>query len=166
MKPELEWQQAQLSDAPAIFDVQCIAHALHPEAEAVLAGRIALNPAGCFVLRAGTEIAGYVLSHPWQRYAPPPLDTVLGGIPGDGDVWYLHDLALLPAARGSGAASRIIPHLADIARGEGFRVMALVSVNGSQGFWRRQGFCARAGETLAAKLVTYGHDAAYMELDL
>lgn len=164
MDNQAEWEPAELSDARAIFEVQRIAHALHPEAVAVLAERIALSPAGCFVLRSGTEIVGYVLSHPWRRFVPPPLDTVLGSIPGDNAVWYLHDLALLPAARGSGAAGRIVPRLANVARGEGFKVMALVSVNGSQGFWRRQGFGLRTGEARA--LDPYGEDAAYMEFEL
>ncbi|WP_457587261.1 hypothetical protein [Ensifer canadensis] len=59
-----------------------------------------------------------------------------------------------------------MPLLADIARSEGYRSMSLVSVNGSRGFWERQGFSVRMDEWLSAKLASYGEDAVYMERSL
>ncbi len=44
--------------------------------------------------------------------------------------------------------------------------MSLVSVNGSRGFWERQGFSVRMDEWLSAKLASYGEDAVYMERSL
>ena len=111
-------------------------------------------------------VSGYVLSHPWRRRSPPPIDTRLGAIPAGADSWYLHDLALLPGARGSGAGAKVATLLADQAHRDGYKTLALVSVNGSQGFWERQGFSVRRDETLAAKLAGYGRDAVYMEHDL
>ena len=111
-------------------------------------------------------VFGYVLSHPWQRRSPPPLDAKLGAIPADADTWYVHDLALLSATRGSGAGSKVAAQLADQARQTGYRTVALVSVGGSQGFWKRQGFSARMDEELAGKLKSYGDQAIYMERDL
>ena len=160
------WRPAILADIDAIYGIQCIVHADYPEACEVLLERLELCPTGCFVLEKGKVVSGYVLSHPWRRLSPPPIDTRLGVIPADADSWYLHDLALLQGTRGSGAGAKVAGLIAAQARRDGYQTLALVSVNGSQGFWERQGFSMRRDETLAAKLSTYGDDAVYMEHDL
>lgn len=160
----LRWSAAEAADSAAIHAVQAIAHPVLPEAEAVLAERVALCPQGCFVLRDGEAVVGYILSHPWLRRNPPALDALLNVIPTEADVWYLHDLALLPVARGTGMASTVTPMLLDVAVAAGLRRMALVSVNGTRGFWEKQGFRAVDAD-LSRKLASYGDDAVYMELD-
>lgn len=160
------WRPAELADIRVIYDIQCIAHTLQPEAHDVLLERLTLCPQGCFVLERGGVVSGYVLSHPWIRRAPPPIDTQLGAIPVKADIWYLHDLALLPGTRGSGAGATVSAVLAEQARRAGYRTLALVSVSGSQGFWERQGFSVRMDDALAATLESYGGQAVYMERDL
>lgn len=160
------WRPADPADMGVIYDIQCIAHALQPEAHEVLLERLLLCPQGCFVLEKGGVVSGYVLSHPWLRRAPPPIDARLGAIPASADAWYVHDLALLPATRGSGAAAKVSALLAAQAHLAGYRTVALVSGNGSQGFWARQGFSVRMDDALAAKLESYGGQAVYMERDL
>jgi ribosomal protein S18 acetylase RimI-like enzyme len=160
------WRPAELADIGAIYDIQCVAHADHPEERSVLLERLELCPQGCFVLEKNGAISGYVLSHPWLRRAPPPIDTRLGTIPEEADAWYLHDLALLPGTRGSGAGAKVSALLFEQARLAGYRTVALVSVNGSQGFWERQGFSARMDDALARKLESYGGQAVYMERNL
>ena len=54
--------------------------------------------------------------------------------------YYLHDLALLPKARGLGAAGDIVGIALAQATVAGFRTASLVAVNNSQPFWQRQGF--------------------------
>lgn len=157
------WRPADIGDIEVIYGIQCIAHADHPEAREVLLERLELCPSGCFVLERHGVVSGYVLSHPWRRFSPPPIDTKLGAIPAEADVWYLHDLALLPGTRGSGAGAKVSKLLADLARQTGYRTVALVSVNGSQGFWERQGFSVRRHDALAARLAGYGSAAIYME---
>ena len=160
------WRPAEPGDIAAIYDIQCIAHPDHPEGRDVLLERIVLCRRGCLVLEGNGAIAGYVLSHPWSRRNPPPIDTRLGAIPALAEIWYLHDLALLPAARGSGAAAMAATLLAEEARKCGYQAMALVSVNGSQLFWERQGFSVRMDPALAVKLESYGGKAIYMEREL
>lgn len=160
------WRPAAPADIGVIYDIQCIAHDLEPEAQDVLLERLLLCPQGCFVLEKDGVVSGYVLSHPWVRRAPPPVDVRLGAIPAEADTWYLHDLALLPATRGSGAGSKVSALLSDVAGKAGYETVALVSVSGSQGFWERQGFSVRMDETLAGKLESYGGQAVYMERDL
>ncbi len=161
-----DWRPAILTDIDAIYGIQCIVHAEYPEAREVLLERLELCPAGCFVLEKGGVVSGYVLSHPWRRLSPPPIDTRLGAIPAGADSWYLHDLALLPGTRGSGAGAKVATLIAERARRDGYQTLALVSVNGSQGFWERQGFSVHQDEMLAAKLSGYGNEAVYMERDL
>lgn len=157
------WREASLPDLVSVSEIQLVVHEAFPEDDHVLADRLELSPEGCFMLEVGGIAQGYVLSHPWVRRAPPSLNSMLGEIPDAADTWYIHDLALLPETRGSGAGGNVVPLLADIARTEGYRSMSLVSVNGSRGFWERQGFSVRMDERLASKLASYGEDAVYME---
>ncbi|WP_244496035.1 GNAT family N-acetyltransferase [Ensifer sp. Root31] len=157
------WREASLPDLVSVSEIQLVVHEAFPEDDHVLADRLELSPEGCFMLEVGGVTQGYVLSHPWIRRAPPALNAVLGEIPETADTWYIHDLALLPETRGSGAGGNVVPLLADIARSDGYHSMSLVSVNGSRGFWERQGFSVRMDERLASKLASYGEDALYME---
>lgn len=163
---EWNWRPACRGDIEAIDRIQCTVHRDHAEAPEVLLERLELCPEGCFVLEQDETICGYVLSHPWIRRSPPPIDTLLGSIPDASDIWYLHDLALLLETRGSGAGSGIAALLARQAKHAGYETAALISINGSQGFWQRQGFSAHREAALAHELATYGGQAVYMEKDL
>ena len=153
----------QRQDLPAVLQIAAEVHPGYPEGEAVFAERLALFAGGCLCLATpGGVLAGYVLSHPWQADAPPALDTLLQRLPEPAPAYYLHDMALLPMARGLGAAARAMPLLAAQARAAGCREMALVAVNGSAGFWARQGFAVRQVPALAAKLASYDAAACFM----
>lgn len=154
------------ADLPAVMAVAAEVHPGYPEGEAVFAERLALHPAGCLVLEAGQGLWGYVLSHPWRFGDVPALDSLLGALPESADVYYIHDLALLPAVRGSGAASACVAGLAAHAASAAFRRMALVAVGNSAGFWRRHGFHEAHDEALARKLASYDDAARYMIRDL
>lgn len=148
-------------------EVVRIAAAVHPpdlaEAPAVFAERQALYPQGAWMLTRGGTPLGYLLAHPWRTGTIPPLDTPLGVLPAGADCLYLHDIALLPAARGLGAAAAIVAQLAAAAT---YPRLALVAVGGSARFWRGQGFVPVDRPELAAKLAGYGEGARYMERDL
>lgn len=156
------WSPLTVADLPAVC---AIAAAVHPdffEERAVFAERQALYPSGTLLLELGGAAAGYMLSHPWQSGSMPELNALLGAIPADADTYYLHDLALLPAARGSGAARMVVERLSAHAREAGYTSMTLVAVNGSQGFWERQGFGAVDVPALADTLRGYEDAARYM----
>lgn len=145
--------------------VEAIAADVHPEffeEPAVFAERQRLYPSGTRILEAGGALCGYVLSHPWRAASLPALNSLLGALPEDADSYYLHDLALLPRARGTGAAGRIVTDLAAHARAEGFDSMSLVAVNSSQPFWERHGFAVKESPALAAKLESYERSARFM----
>jgi GNAT superfamily N-acetyltransferase len=153
------------ADLPAVGALAERIHPAYPEDDAVFAERLRLYPAGCHVLARGAGIVAYVVSHPWHG-EPPALNTLLGALPAAPSMLYIHDLALAPEARGTGAASEIVSQLAGHARGIGVPGLSLVAVNGSADFWRRRGFEARHDPALDRKLRSYGGDAQLMTRSL
>lgn len=158
----LLWRPLLPSDLPALGAIAAQVHPGFPEDDAVFAERLRLYPQGALLLVLAGRPAGYVLSHPWRFGQVPALNALLGEIPANADTYYLHDLALLPSARGSGAAAAIVKKLSDIAAEAGFARMSLVAVNGSQGFWHKQGFVAEALPGLETKLASYEASARLM----
>lgn len=163
---QARWERMTAADIDAVLAVADVVHPAFPEDRAVLAERFALHPEGCFVLRSGdgpneSAVIGYTLTHPWAADTVPPLNTLLGRLP-EAQVYYIHDLALLPAARGLRAGSAAVRLYETRARALGLSHMALVAVNNSGGFWRAQGFEQAHSPEWAEKLASYGTDAAYM----
>ncbi|SFJ64929.1 Acetyltransferase (GNAT) family protein [Bosea sp. OK403] len=154
------------ADLPAVLAVAGVVHPAYPEDEAVFAERLRLFPAGCLALAGPGGLLGYVVSHPWRLGQPPALNSLLGGILADAASYYIHDLALLPDARGSGAAGRVVDRLVAFARSEGLASISLVAVNASLGFWQRHGFRVAHDAALAEKLGSYDDAARYMVRDL
>ena len=161
-----DWRAMTPMDLPAVLAIADAVHPDFPEDAAIFAERLALHPAGCRVLDRDGAILAYVLSHPWAAESCPPLNRLLGALPDPAGSYYIHDLALLPAARGSGAAPAIVAALAEHAAGLGLASMGLVAVNGSASFWRRQGFAEAEVPALSSKLASYGPDARFMLREL
>lgn len=131
-------------------------HVNYPEDPAVFANRLALFAAGCLMAEEDGRPLGYCISHPGLVGEPPPLDTVLDALPPAADCLYIHDVALLPQARGRHLGISLAVLLEDVARAHGFRCMALTAVNNSDGFWGSLGYAPQP----CAKLASYG-DATY-----
>jgi GNAT superfamily N-acetyltransferase len=156
---EFSWRPLQPSDLPQVDEIAARVHPDLPEDPSVLAEKLRLYPEGCFAFAAGERLNGYLFSHPWRGV--PKLNTKLVVIPVDADAYYIHDLALLPGARGLQAGSQIIQQLAETKRSEGFPRMALVAVYNSVPFWTRLGF------KLTDRIITgYGTKAHYMLREL
>ncbi len=162
----MPWRPMTPQDLARVQVLADAIHADHPEDAEVLAERQRLYPQGCLMLVEGERALGYALSHPWQRGEPPPLNTQLGALPKEATTYYIHDVALLPEARGKGYASQAADMLIEHARAAGFGSLSLVAVNRSQAFWEGAGFRATAASGLEAKLASYGPDAVLMVRDL
>lgn len=157
------WRAMTGRDLDGVVAVARVAFPDHFEDRACFAERLALYPAGCRVLaNADGKVAGYGIAYPWDRDAMPPLGALIGALPDAPDLIYLHDLALSPDARGTGAANGYVAWLVDHARAENWPRIALVAVNDAASFWERQGFVATDSPALRAKLASYGGDARYM----
>lgn len=158
----LRWRPLIPADLPAVSAIAARVHPGFPEDDAVFAERQLLYPQGTMLLEQDGVAAGYLLSHPWHFGQLPALNSLLGAIPGDADTYYLHDLALLPEARGSGAAAMAVKTLLHQAQEAGFAHVSLVAVNGSLPFWQRHGFVVEARPDLAEKLASYEAAARLM----
>jgi GNAT superfamily N-acetyltransferase len=160
------WRPMREEDLPAVVAIADAVHPAFPERIEVFAEKRALWPSGCLVL-AGRDgsLAGYAVSHPWHARRPAPLDTPLGALPSPEGPRWIHDVALLPQARGQGAAAEPVRRILDDADAAGAPETALVAVYGSEVFWERFGF--REPPDLTAALLDevvshYGPQARFM----
>lgn len=152
-----DWRSMAAADISAVAAISDAVHGNYTERADVYAERLILYPAGCWLLEQDGKTTGYLISHPWAGRQPPALNHLIQALPEPADHYYLHDLALRLAARGSGAAQAAIGIVRDQARRAGFKRIALTAVNGADAFWVRNGFTAVAGGE------TYGHDSLAME---
>jgi GNAT superfamily N-acetyltransferase len=156
------WRAMKQTDLDAVMRIAAAVHPAFPEERRVMQERLMLHPAGCRILELNTQTAGYLLSHPWPYGEVPELNTLLGSVPALTDTYYLHDLALLPEARGGGHAATVVRAMRYQAWRQGYARLALVCVNQSEGFWRRQGFEWVNIPALHAKLLSYEPSARYL----
>jgi GNAT superfamily N-acetyltransferase len=161
----MPWRPMTSQDLAQVQALADVIHVSHPEDPEVLAERQRLYPQGCLMLVEGGRAIGYALTHPW-RAEPPPLNRLLHEIPAGALTYYIHDVALLPEARGRGHAVHAIDRLTAHAREAGFSKASLVAVNRSQSFWEKAGFRVFAVPGLETKLASYGPDAVLMMRDL
>ncbi len=159
---DVAWRAMTGYDQPAVVEIAGRVHPGFFETEDVLAEKFALYRNGCYLLEISEKPAGYVLSHPWRLGSLPALNTLLGAIPRDADSYYIHDLALLPLARGVGAAGKIVAALSKHAVAMGYPTISLVAVNNSLAFWEKQGFVVEDRPELADKLASYEAEARFM----
>ncbi len=153
-----EWRRATAGDAPAIARLARAELGDYGEAADLYAERIELAPEGCHVFVTDDTVVGHCISHPWYRFAPPALHTLLGGIPTNADCWYLHDVVVAREGRGQRAVERLLPLLSEAAQAKGIATLALIAVGGADGYWSRLGFRPASGGTDG-----FGPDAIYME---
>ena len=157
------WRAMEEEDLDRVMAIAEVVHPDYPEDRAVFAERLALYPDGCAMAEADGVCIGYIVIHPGRLGAPPPLDSPLGTLPEAPDCLYLHDVALLPAARGLGLGVAALERMDALAARQGFRWLALTSTPGARAFWDAQGFLPHdGGPGLAAKLASYGGGMTYM----
>lgn len=158
----MHWRAMTTIDLPDVEAIAAEVHPAFPEDMAVFVERQRLYPDGARLLEFDGVASGYILSHPWRFGDLPALNSLLGAIPADADTYYLHDLALLPSARGTGAAAMIVGEILRHVRLRGLPGVSLVAVNGSLPFWHKHGFRPVDLPGLAAKLQSYEATARLM----
>lgn len=158
------WRALRPCDLARLERIAEIVHPAYPERAEIPAERLALFAPGCFAAWSGPEMVGYAVSHPGRLGDPPALDTLLGTLPAAPDCLYLHDVALLPAARGAGLGSALIARLVALAAARDLLALALVAVGTSARYWAAHGFRPPPDPPagLSAKLASYGDAAAYL----
>lgn len=129
-----------------------------PESLATLKSKWVVSPRTCFAFEEAGEITAYLLAHAWNStqapklYEPLPINT-------DGDILFLHDLALMKKCTGKGIGTQMVDHLLARTQTQQFTKILLVAVQSSTAFWSRFGFSPQ-DNTPANEL--YGSDAIVM----
>jgi len=156
------WRPASAIDLDIIEQIARAVHPDLPERREVFAEKLSLFPDGCLALARREEVMGYGLAHCWAFGSVPPLDAFLEKAPDRADCLYIHDVALLPEARGIGSGGHYVRLMVECARKIGVDFLALVSVYNNQPFWAKRGFEVVSAPELSAKLRGYGPTARYM----
>lgn len=166
MKAAVSVRPMQGGDIAAVLEIQRACYPdLMQESAAAFSAKLGLAPQGCWVAEEQGRLLGYLFSHPWTHARPPELDTPLAALPATADSYFIHDMAISPAAQGRGVAQRLFRAALDGAKRAGFRRSALVAVQGADGFWQRHGYLPvrRVAPRLSAKLAAgYGSSAVLM----
>lgn len=134
-------------------------HPSLPESWDTQLRRLRLFPHGCLVLQSATKILGYAFAHPIQENTPPALDSAPAVIPSDANQFYIHDVVVSERLRGGGYARIAVNKLLDV--GKEYPSIALISVYGTTGFWKRFEF-RESPLPDPCKLLPYGEDAVFM----
>ena len=115
------WRPLQPADLDAVMAVAEVVHPTFPERRETFADKLALAPDCNFALDGAGRDARPAT--PWRCRGGAgevvALDTVYGALPEPCDVLYIHDIALLPAARGRALAGDAVALLVAAARRRG-----------------------------------------------
>lgn len=164
--PKAQWRTLSPTNLPNLSHIAATIHPGLAERDTVFLERITLFPAGCLGLfeEESNKLCGYLISHPIRHQEPPELDSLLGEIAVDADQYYIHDLAILPGARGSGLAQEGVERVLGTAA-QAYETICLVSVYGTMSFWGKFEFEKPdvVSAKLSEKLLGYGDGAVYLE---
>jgi ribosomal protein S18 acetylase RimI-like enzyme len=164
MTPDI--RPMQMTDIAAIQEVQSLCYpASYLESREAFATKLAGAPGSCWVAQdRDGSVQAYLVCLPVDPDSFPALNAPLWTPPRQANMFYLHDLAIGPAARGTGLASDLVTHAMTHAREQALQQAGLIAVQGTCAFWRRFGFEADAsGRLLSAdKLASFGLDAVFM----
>lgn len=160
-KNQMLWRAMRADDVDSVDAIAAAVHVNFPEPKAVFANRQAQYPQGCMILEQagenGPRALGYMIAHPWPMdQEPPELGALVDQMP-QADALYLHDVAILADARGSGAGGAALDHLMDFARHQGFARIWLTAVDGADRYWAQKAF-HRVGDD-----APYGEGTMVME---
>lgn len=157
-------------DLPGVLAVQmgCYQPDYH-EPESAFRSKLSQCPDTCWVIErasggASGPVEAYLVSLPVAAGALPALHQGDWRRPPQATSLYLHDLAVGPALRGSGAAARLIEQASLGARQRGLSSLVLVAVQGSVPFWQRHGFqdVSLTAPERPASLHSFGPQATFM----
>jgi ribosomal protein S18 acetylase RimI-like enzyme len=161
----LKLRPLQANDLPALLEIQLACYGPDLiEQEEVYARRLASAVNCSFVAECDGQVCGYLAAYRSLQGKVTPLHGDFESPPGTPDTLYLHDMAVSPAHAGQGMARALLEALWAQGRAAGLLRTALVSVQGSQGYWARHGYIPQLLDDAQerARLASYGDGAIYM----
>ena len=115
-----------------------------------------------FAAEKENKIVAYFLAFPVDLSHFPAWNSVdVNAI--NPNAFYLHDLAVHPAMRGTGLAQKLLHHVL-AHRPQQLDDVFLIAVQNAQNFWEKQGFIAADIPFLRRQVQSYGDDALLMRL--
>ena len=164
----LSYRLISQADLPAVVALQdcCYSDALY-ESPTLLSQRLQAAADSCWLAESSAgELLAYLFSYPSINGYVTPLASAFAPAAAP-ELLYLHDMAVNPAARGLGLASRLLAKAKQHALSLGLTKLALVAVQGSVPYWQRHGFAVvnELSDSAITALVSYhGEQACYMQL--
>jgi ribosomal protein S18 acetylase RimI-like enzyme len=154
------------ADIPVLLEIQAVCYTeVTPESDESLHAKLRASQSTCFIASHKGAAVGYLIALPWECSNPPALNAESCRLPLSPDCLYLHDLAVAPGARKSGAARALVEAFLARLRDLGLGCASLVAVQSSAPYWERYGFrVVPPSAPLEARLATYGKRVAYMVL--
>lgn len=129
-----------VTDVPQLMLVQqnCYSDDL-VEPASVMAHRISVFSLTCWGYFVEQQMAGYLLAYPSVLGSITPLAAAFPVYPNT-NCLYLHDMAISSDFRGQSLAPALLAHASTEAKKLGLEALALVAVQGAEGYWAKQGF--------------------------
>jgi GNAT superfamily N-acetyltransferase len=109
------------------------------ESATVMANRISAFSHTCWGYFVDQHMAGYLLAYPSVLGSITPLAAAFPVYPHT-NCLYLHDMAISSDFRGQSLAPALLAHASMEAEKLGLAALALVAVQGAEGYWAKQGF--------------------------
>jgi GNAT superfamily N-acetyltransferase len=109
------------------------------EGKAAFASRLNLPDSYCLAATRDGLLIGYLLAYGWPGQAPSPVGAVLTK-DAVSEVLFIHDLASLPEAQGSGIGRTLVMRAFELAALDGLCEAQLIAVEGAATYWRKLGF--------------------------
>ena len=136
-------RQLRWSDLDRILEIQAAAYPSNLlETGDVFVSKIEHAPEWCLGADGDDgRLVAYVIAFPMSSTVSVGLHEM--GIRATADempILYIHDMAVDPAAHGSGVGSAILDALKSAAHANGHVVIELVAIEGAISFWETKGF--------------------------
>lgn len=117
------------------------------------------------VAKSGQTLIGYMVAFPWKSGETPVNNQNFPETLPTPDCFYIHDITLLPEARGTGLARAMIEKACETGRSLGFVTISLVAVSQSGNYWDKNGFQENLEISLDKKnkiIANYGEGSRLM----
>lgn len=153
-----QWRAMTANDLAEVQRISDLIHPDYPERDDVVAEKLMLSPSTHFMAVDESGVArGYAAAYPWITNDMPKLDTFIRKLPDKSEVLYIHDVALLPSARGGPLVPDLLKRLSKAARVQNLVGFTLAAMYGSETAWFRHGFWrVQAKGKLVDQLAPYG----------
>lgn len=152
------------TDLPSVLAIQnaCYMEQFR-ESRASLRAKLRASPSTCFIASLAGDSVGYLFAVPGESSNPPAWNAATCQLPASPDCLYLHDLAVLPGARRTGAGRALLGEFLTRLRASSTQRAYLIAVQNSMAYWARHGFLpVPPSGALKARLSTYGDQVVYM----